>query len=77
MKLEKREITLNETDSIKDAFFTEKALLLEYASALGKAQNKQTQSQLFSLMKEVGEDMLFLRDLLKENEQANGNPQAE
>ena len=77
MKLEKREITLNETDSIKDAFFTEKALLLEYVDALGKAQNKQTQSQLFSLMKEVGEDMLFLRDLLEENEQANGNPQAE
>ena len=37
MRLEKREITLNEQDSLRDVLFLGKALLLEYAESLGKA----------------------------------------
>jgi len=33
MKLEKREITLNEIDSVKDAFVMQKILLNEYVMA--------------------------------------------
>lgn len=77
MKLEKREITLNENDSLKDAFFTYKTLLTTYVDVLLKTQNKQTQSQLFSLLKEVGEDALFVRDLLNENAAMRGDKQAE
>ena len=36
MKLEKREITLNESDSLKDLLFFEKALLNEYVEALAE-----------------------------------------
>jgi len=64
MKLEKREITLNEADSLKDVFYTEKALLDRYADALAVADNKETQNELLRLMREVGEDMLFIRSLL-------------
>ena len=65
MKLEKREITLNEFDSLKDAFYMEKTLLAEYVHALSKAERKETRGELLSLMKEVGEDMLFIRDLMR------------
>jgi len=64
VKLEKREITLNEYDSIKDGFCQEKALLGEYVSCLCLAERKETKAELLSMMKEVGEDMLFLRELM-------------
>lgn len=67
MKLEKREITLNEYDSIRDAFYMEKLLLNEYACLLNKAIRKETRGELLRLMKEVGEDMFFLCDLMKES----------
>ncbi|MBO5240190.1 MAG: hypothetical protein J6B56_02070 [Clostridia bacterium] len=72
MKLEKREITLNEYDSVKDAFYAEKILLVEYVHALAQAQRKETQGELLRLMKEVGEDMLFLRDLMRGSAIENG-----
>ena len=64
MKLEKREITLNEEDSLKDAFYTEKAIFLRYTEAVLTAKNKETQKELLKLMCEVGEDALFVRELL-------------
>lgn len=73
MKLEKREITLNEFDSLKDAFYMEKVLLFEYMQALSKAERKETQGELFRLMKEVGEDMLLLRDLMSGSAIENKN----
>ncbi len=65
MKLEKREITLNEFDSLKDAFYAEKMLIVEYVHALEKAERKETQGELLRLMQEIGEDMLFVRDLMR------------
>ncbi len=72
MKLEKREITLNEFDSLKDAFYAEKTLLTEYVHALAKAERKETQGELLRLMQEIGEDMLFVRDLMRGSAIENG-----
>lgn len=64
MKLEKREITLNEYDSLKDVFYMEKTLLLEYAQAVGKATRKQTLHVLLDFMKETCEDLYFIQGLM-------------
>ena len=72
MKLEKREITLNEFDSLKDAFYAEKMLIVEYVHALTKAERKETQGELLRLMQEIGEDMLFVRDLMRGSAIENG-----
>ncbi len=72
MKLEKREITLNEFDSLKDAFYAEKMLMVEYVHALAKAERKETQGELLRLIKEIGEDMLFVRDLMSGSAIENG-----
>ena len=72
MKLEKREITLNEFDSLKDAFYAEKMLIVEYVHALAKVERKETQGELLRLIKEIGEDMLFARDLMRGSAIENG-----
>lgn len=66
MKLEKREITLNEADSIKDAFYVEKLLLTEYVHALASVQTKSERHELLRLMQEVQTDFLFLQGMLEE-----------
>ena len=63
MKLEKREITLNESDSLKEAFYIEKLLLCEYVETLEKAERKDVRAELLRLMQETGEDMCLLLDL--------------
>ena len=65
MKLEKREITLNEADALTDLFFTEKSLASHYVFALESAKKKQTRQALLHLLKEVGEDLYFVKDLMK------------
>ena len=65
MKLEKREITLNEADALIDLFFTEKSLASHYVLALESARKKQTRAALLQLLKEVGEDLYFVKDLME------------
>ncbi|MBP3434339.1 MAG: hypothetical protein J6K50_03605 [Clostridia bacterium] len=72
MKLEKREITLNEFDSLKDIFYLEKTLLSEYVEALSKATRRETQSELTRLIKETSEDLYFVRDLMRGSAIENG-----
>ena len=60
MKLEKREISLNERDSLKDGLATEKALLLEYAHSLEKLVGKERKTAVLDSMREAGEDLLFV-----------------
>ena len=72
MKLEKREITLNEFDSLKDIFYLEKTLLSEYVEALSKATRRETQSELTRLIKETSEDLYFVRDLMRSSAIENG-----
>ena len=65
MKLEKREITLNEKDSLSDMLFMEKALLLEYVESLTKADRKETRERLLGFIKDTAEDLFFVKDLLE------------
>lgn len=68
MKLEKREITLNETDSVKDVLYMQKALLAEYVDVLESAERKATREELLRLLKAAGEDMCFVCDLARDSE---------
>lgn len=68
MKLEKREITLNEKDSILEAAYTSKSLLIEYVHALSHVERKEARKELLTHLKETGEDMCFLFDLVKQEE---------
>ena len=72
MKLEKREITLNEQDSIKDVYYFEKTLLREYTARLALAKCKETENELSRLLKEVCEDMERLERLSLERSQKKG-----
>ena len=76
MKLEKREITLNQTDSLTDVFYTEKNLTAHYTYALESVHRKETREQLLKLLKETGEDLYLAQDLMqrsrKEQESFNG-----
>ena len=67
MKLEKREISLNEFDSLKDAFSMQKALLIEYTHALAQSHKRQTRDELIKLLVEVCEDLVFLKDLMEKS----------
>ncbi len=67
MKLEKREITLNEFDSLKETFYMEKMLLSEYLECLTKATRKETRKELLRLMQEVGEELSLAQDLMKKS----------
>lgn len=69
MKLEKREITLNEQDSLKDAFYMQKILLLEYGNAIAKACTKEIRQELTKLMKETCVDLSLVKDLICRNEE--------
>jgi hydrogenase maturation factor len=71
MKLEKREITLNEADSLTDVFYTEKNLILHYGYAMESVQTKETRAALVALMKETGEDLYFTRDLMAKSLQSS------
>lgn len=64
MKLEKREITLNEADSIQDVFYMEKALLHAYSLHMAKAERKETRSKMMTLMGEAGQNVYLVADLM-------------
>ena len=72
MRLEKREITLNEQDSLRDVLFLGKALLFEYVESLGKAYRKEVREGLLDLIKENTEDFFLISDLLQKLEEENG-----
>ena len=65
MKLEKREITLNEQDSLRDVLFMEKSLLFEYMEGLAKADRKETREKLLDFIKETAEDLFLIKDLFE------------
>ena len=65
MRLEKREITLNEKDSLRDLLFLEKSLLSEYVATLTKINRKEFREELLTLMKETAEEIFWIKDLLE------------
>lgn len=71
MKLEKREITLNETDSLKDMFFWEKFLTDEYKEGAKRAERKETESELMRLCEEAKADMEFMQERLQRSEKSS------
>ena len=73
MKLEKREMTLNECDTLRDVLLLEKALLGEYVEALTKVRRKETRERLLEYIKSVAEELFLATDLLeKQSEQNEG-----
>lgn len=55
MKLEKREITLNEADSLKDVYYIEKSLLQAYSEGSGLALRKEVWNEVERLIKQTEE----------------------
>ncbi len=72
MKLEKREITLNEYDSLKDAYYREKTLLNEYVCALCDMERKQAREAILQIIRETAEEIFFLQDLMDNAARENG-----
>ena len=72
MKLEKREITLNEHDSLNAAFYFEKLHLIEYVESLCRIDRKETREEVLKMMREVGEDLAFARALTDGSAIKNG-----
>ena len=64
MKLEKREITLNEKDSLKDMYFLEKNLQTQYAEGVKFAERKETEGELSKLMREAEKDAAVCAELI-------------
>lgn len=71
MKLEKREITLNEADSLKDVYYLEKTLLREYSARLSLAKCQETKHELSTLVKQVTADMESVERLMRKSAQNN------
>lgn len=72
MKFEKREITLNEYDSLKDCYYREKTLLNEYVCALCDMERKEARERLLSLIKDTAEEMFFLQDCMENSQKQDG-----
>lgn len=64
MKLEKREITLNEKDSLKDMYFLEKNLQMQYEQGVKFAERKETEGELSKLMREAEKDAAVCAELI-------------
>jgi hypothetical protein len=60
MKLEKREITLNERDSLTDVVCLDKVLLFAYQEGLAKMKRKETAKALIRQMQETAEELFFI-----------------
>ncbi len=65
MKLEKREITLNEYDSLLDMLGCSERLLELYRVAIGFACRKEVRSRLKESILSTIEEIYFLKDLLE------------
>lgn len=73
MKLEKREITLNEYDSLSDAYLFEKTLLGAYAESLEIIKRKEIRKTVLDCMRETAEDIFLLLDLREGASVMNGS----
>lgn len=71
MKLEKREITLNEKDSLQDMLFAQKNITRTYLEAIENVRFRECRKTLIKLLAEASEDICFLCDLQKGIEEEN------
>ncbi len=65
MKLEKREVTLNEKDTLKDALTFERTLLTEYAAFACVVTGEERRAQLIARMEKILRVVFTLVDLLQ------------
>ena len=72
MKLEKREITLNEYDSLRDIFYLERLQFGEYARVLEKLIRKEVKGEVLRLSKETGEEICLMAELMNGSAIENG-----
>lgn len=61
MKLEKREITLNEADSVTDMLYMEKTLLSTYEKGEKVAERKETKSLCAKKTREIRNEIELLQ----------------
>ena len=64
MRLEKREIPLNEKDSLKDLLLLEQALLGRYADTLTRVMRKEFRQRILELLKEIAQEVFWIKDML-------------
>ncbi len=67
MKLEKREVTLNEADSLKDMFYMEKTLLSAYEDTVKREQRKEVEAMINELKQETEKEAAFVEERLQKS----------
>ncbi len=67
MKLEKREITLNERDSLKDVYYLEEGLCRSYADGGKKKYRKEVIDAFALLQAQTEEEKKLLLSLLEKS----------
>ena len=72
MKLEKREITLNEADSLRDLLYFERSLCNAYGAGAQSAERKETERELLQFQQETQENEKRIEELLKQSLQSVG-----
>ena len=65
MRLEKREITLNEQDSLRDLLLLEKSLLNEYVTGITALSRKELRESVLDLIQETAKEVFLVYDLLE------------
>lgn len=65
MKLEKREITLNEQDSMQDMFMTERNVLYAYTQALEKTNRKENVHCFCAHLQETAKELLLVKEKIQ------------
>ncbi|MCI5974751.1 MAG: hypothetical protein MRZ13_01540 [Clostridiales bacterium] len=73
MKNAKRDITLNEQDSIADMAQTERLLFYAFARALFRAERKEAREVLWQGMERAVRNVFFLEDAGKKRSFAAGS----
>lgn len=68
MKNAKRDVTLNEKDSIADMTQTEKTLFYSFARAMFRAERKETRETFWKGMRRAAENVFFLQEAEKSRE---------
>lgn len=63
MKNCKRDITLNEKNSLEDMLTFERGLLRDYGAAVFAVESKEGRALFLTAIKELAEDSWFLKDL--------------
>ena len=66
MKIEKREMTLNEKDALKDTLTFERALLLEYAALSPLTYGTERRENYIAMMEQILHNIFEISDLLRE-----------